>query len=185
MNNNFQDILADNSEILLDSLINNEILKEIPVLGTSLKLIRGIQSIRDKFYLSKIKFFVEHLGEIDTLKKVKLIEEAKKSQKSRAKFGDALITTIEQSDSEIKIEYTAVAFEAFLNNDINEHDLREICHIIKNTFTEDLISIVEVKSIIIDLKNLSSTGLVIIEYRPLLMSGTTTEHIFLNYRQSE
>ena len=175
MNENFQEILADSGEVLLDSLINNEILKEIPVLGTSLKLIRGIQSISDKFYLRKIKFFIEYLGEIDEVKKIKLIEEAKKSKSSRAKFGDALFTTIEQSDSELKIEYVAVAFEAFLNNDINEWDLREICHIIKIAFTDDLTKIIEDKMIEIELKKLVGIGLAIAKYKPLKISTTEME----------
>lgn len=57
MNENFQDFLADNSEVFIDSLIENEVIKEIPILGSSLKIIRGIQSLRDRAYLNKINYF--------------------------------------------------------------------------------------------------------------------------------
>lgn len=50
MDDNFQDLLAENSEAILDSLIENDVIKEIPILGSSLKIIRGIQSLSDKAY---------------------------------------------------------------------------------------------------------------------------------------
>lgn len=56
MDENFEDFLADNSEAILDSLLENEVIKEIPILGSSLKIIRGIQSLRDRAYLNKIIF---------------------------------------------------------------------------------------------------------------------------------
>jgi hypothetical protein len=113
MDDNIKDLLADNSEVLLDSLIDNEILKEIPILGSSLKIIRGVQSIRDRAYLSKIKRFVDHLGEIDDKERKKLIDESNKDKKRRVKFGDAIFTTIEKSDSLLKVEYLAIALSLF------------------------------------------------------------------------
>jgi len=143
MDDNIKDLLTDNGEVLLDSLIDNEILKEIPILGSSLKILRGIQSIRDRAYLNKIKRFVDHLGEIDEKERKKLIDESTKDKKRRVKFGDAVFITIEQSDSLVKIEYLAIAFESFLNEELDESDLRLICHVINNSFTDDLIEVVE------------------------------------------
>lgn len=143
MNENFTNIISDTSEILLDSLIENEILKEIPVIGTSINLIRGIKNIRDQIYLSKIKFFLDNVGELNTSQKQILIEESKKDQDRRTKFGESLYTTIEQADSLVKIEYLAIAFEAFLNKELNNTELRHICHGINRCFLDDLIEIIE------------------------------------------
>ena len=174
MNENFTDILADNGEVIIDSLLDNEILKEIPILGTSLKMIRGVQSIRDKSYLNKIKTFVEHVGEIDSKKRKKLIEESKKAEKKRVKFGDAIFTTIEQSDSLVKVEYIAIAFEAFLNDELQESDLRLICHIVKNSFTDELIDIIENEHPK-DLQNVVASGLADISYPSLTFDLESTE----------
>ena len=62
------------------------------------------------------------------------------------KFGESLYTTIEQADSLTKIQYLAVAFEAFLNKDINHKELRHLCHAINRCFIDDLVEIVEAKS---------------------------------------
>jgi len=143
MEENFTNIIVDNSEILLDSLITNEILKEIPVIGTSIKLIKGVNNIRDQIYLNKIKYFLKNVGELTVSQKKRLIKESKKDSKRRTKFGESLFTTIEQADSLTKIEYLAITFEAFLNSDIDDKELRHICHAINRCFIDDLVEIVE------------------------------------------
>lgn len=181
MNENIKNILSDSSEVLLDTLINNDVLKEIPVIGTSLNIIRAFKGIRDTAYLNKVKTFIEQIGEITEEQKTKLIEESKKDQSRRTKFGDAVFTSIEQSDSLIKVEYIAISFEAFLNGDFDESTLRQICHSIRNTFTDELIEMVETELVSKDLKRwLISTGFAETEYDedgPGISVGEPTYHL--------
>jgi hypothetical protein len=173
MNENFQDLLAENTEVAIDSLLENEIIKEIPILGSSIKIIRGLQNLRDRAYLNKIKMFVEKVGHITYEQKKLLIAKSKKSEKSRSKLGDAIFTTIEQSDATVKIEYLAIVFEAFLNKDFDESDLRLLCHIIRNSFSDDLIYITESEIISLDLKHVVASGLAEAIYEPLKFDGNT------------
>jgi len=175
MEENFKNILTDTGDIALVSLIENDVIKEIPILGTSLKIIQGLKNIRDKAYINKIKRFVECLGKIDEVKKVKLIKESRLDNKRRIKFGDALFTSIEQSDSLVKVEYIAAAFEAFLNNDFDENDLRLICHVIRNSFTDELVDIIEKDTPELELKYSVASGLADMEYRKLTFDMTSTE----------
>lgn len=175
MREEFQNILEDSAEVVLDSLLNNAVLKEIPVIGTSLNLYRGIQSIRDAAYLNRVKIFIEYVGNITEEQKKKLIEESKKDEKRRAKFGDAIFTAIEQSDSRIKLEYLAVAFEAFLNDDFAQEDLRLLCHIIHSSFADELEDVIESESPTIELKYLVPTGLAEAVYSKSTFDMDTTE----------
>lgn len=145
MEENFTNIISDSTEIILDSLIENgnEVLKEIPVVGPTINLIKGIKNVRDRTYLSKIKYFIEYVGEINTSQKKILIEESKRDKKRRTKFGESLYTTIEQADSPTKIEYLAIAFEAFLNKDIDHKKLGYLCHAMNRCFVDDLVEIIE------------------------------------------
>lgn len=175
MNENLGNILADNAEVILDNLIENEILKEIPVIGTSINIIKGITNIRDVGYLNKLKAFMNQLGKIDDDKKQRLISESKKDEKRRAKFGNAIFTAIEQSDSLVKVKYLAIAFEGFLNGDYDNSDFRLMCHTISNAFTDNLIDIIEQDSPKSELKFLVPTGLADPVYGDLLVSNTRTE----------
>lgn len=171
MEKNLGDILIDGGDLLLNSLIENELLMEIPVVNTSVKIIRTVRSIRDTAYLNKISTFLNQIGDIDEEQKQRLIEESKRSEKSRVKFGNALYSSIEQSDSQVKIQYIAIAFEAFLNKDIEEHDLRLICHIINNTFTDELVNVIENDFPEVDLKFVVPSGLAESHYVPITTHG--------------
>lgn len=171
MNENFQNFLADNIEVTIDTLLDNDIIREIPILGSSINIIRGIQSIHNQAYLNKLKLFIEKVGHINDDLKQRLISESKKSENSRAKFGDAIFTTLEQSDSTLKIEYMAIVFEAFLKEDLGETDLRQICHIIRNTFSDELKDIVENEHPKTNLKYIVSSGLAEAIYEPLKFDG--------------
>lgn len=173
MNENFQDFLAENGEIILDSLIQNDLLKVIPILGSSLKIIRGVQNVRDVAHLNKIRFFIDCVGEITEKQKTRIIADSKKNERSRAKFGDAIFTAIEKSDSKVKIEYISVAFEAYLNEDFDESDLRLICHIINNTFSDELIDIIENEAPSGELKYSVSNGLAETVYHELTFDGNS------------
>jgi len=168
MDENLGNIVSDGAEILLDSLIENEILREIPVIGTSLNLIKGISNIRDIAYLNKVKRFVLQLGTLSHDKKRKLIDESRKDGKRRVKFGNAIFTAIEQSDSLVKVKFLAIAFEGFLNGDYSNSDFRLMCHIISNSFTDDLIDIIESETPKSELKYLVATGLADIDYEEMI-----------------
>jgi len=182
MEDNIGNILAENGELIIDSLIENEILKQIPILGTSLNIYRGINSIRDAAYVNKVKIFIDRLGEFSNEKRQRLVEESKKDEKSRAKMGDALFTTIEQSDSRIKIEYLAIAFEAFLNEDFDQSDFRLICHIIQSSFSDELEDVIESTNPKTELKYLVPIGLAEAVYKESTFDMKTTEP---NYELSE
>ncbi len=97
----------------------------------------------------------------------------KKNEKSRAKFGDAIFTAIEKSDSMVKIEYLAISFEAYINGDFEESDLRLICHIINNTFSDELIDIIENDQSTGELKYSVANGLAETIYRELTFDGNS------------
>lgn len=177
MEENLRNLLSDNAEVLIDSLIDNEVLKEIPILGTSINAVKAYRNIRDNAYLNKVKTFIDKIGQINESQRKRLIEESKKDEKRRAKFGESLFTTIEQSESLTKIEYLAVVFEAFLNLEINDEDLRYICFGIKNSYIDDLIKIVESENIPSQmvLKYNTASGFAVSEFRALTLDMTDTE----------
>ncbi|UBZ15336.1 PaRep2b protein [Flagellimonas marinaquae] len=172
MNDSLENFLTDSGEFILDSLVDNEVVKEIPVIGTSINIIKGVKSIRDKIYLNKVKTFIDKLGSINEAQKERLIHESKRDQNRRVKFGEALYTSIEHSESMVKIEYLAVAFEAFLNADIDNGELRLICHAIKSSFSDELMDIIENDNYSSDLKFLVPSGLAEAIYIGVVSHGT-------------
>lgn len=55
--NKFLEASLEGAEIIIDSLIENDLIKSIPVIGTALKVISGCLDLRDKIFLSKVPAF--------------------------------------------------------------------------------------------------------------------------------
>lgn len=181
MNRNISNILTGSYEVVLDSLIQNPILKELPFLNITVSIASEIASIRDQMYLNKVHTFIFELGALDEKKRKKLAEESRKDQRRRTKFGDAIFTVIEQSDSKAKLEYLASSFEGFLNGDYNSNEFREMCHVINNAFTDDLIDIIENDQPTAELKYLVPTGLADPDFREMIEKQINMEP---NYEMS-
>ena len=58
MNEDLKDLAIDLSEVALDSLSENELVKDIPVIGTFVRLARVTRSIPDLIFAKKVERFI-------------------------------------------------------------------------------------------------------------------------------
>lgn len=137
------DLLANLGEVALDQLLENPVLKEIPILGSAVSIARAGIGIREQAFLNKIKLFIDMLPEQSEEDKERLVEALDKDSRSRIKFGEVVLSTIEQSDSSAKVEYVAIVFSAFLMGEISSRELRQLCHSINVTQADDLLEFAE------------------------------------------
>lgn len=137
------DLLADLGEVVLDQLLENQVLKEVPILSSAVNVARAGVGIRERSFLNKINLFISMLPEQSEEDKERLMIEIDKDSKSRIRFGEAVLSTIEKSDSSAKVEYVAIAFSAFVKGKILSRELRELSHSINVTQTDDLLDFTE------------------------------------------
>ncbi|MBT3190788.1 MAG: hypothetical protein HN736_06590 [Anaerolineae bacterium] len=52
------DITAENLEVAIDLLLENDIAREIPFLNSVLALLRSAKSIRDRLFVQKLQKFI-------------------------------------------------------------------------------------------------------------------------------
>jgi hypothetical protein len=169
------DLLADLGEVVIDRLLENEVLKEIPILGSAVNLARAGIGIRERVFLNKIKIFVSLLPEQSEEDRQRFVDELEKDSKSRIRFGETVLTVIEQSDSTVKVEYVAIVFSAFLKGYISPRELRELCHSISMAQADNLIEFAETEKLSErQIRQLVHTGLTAVRYPPveLTFSGS-------------
>jgi hypothetical protein len=155
------DILADIGESALDQIIENDFLKEIPVLGTAVNIARLGYQLRERAFINKVSAFLSHLPKHTQETQKILLQEIEKDSKRRLKFGEALFFTLEQADSLVKAEYAAIVFTSFIRGEISDRELRALCHSIRVTQSDELIEFSESKTLRQKLlRDLSHTGLV-------------------------
>lgn len=169
------DLLADLGETAIDELLSNDVIKDIPILGTAVNLARTVIGLRERAFLNKLRLFVESLPQQSDDERSKLGSAIAKDRDSRAKVGEAIFSTLEQADSTVKVQYVGLVFAAFLREHISDRELRELCHSIRTTQVDDLVEFIESESPHERLlREMAHTGLVGVRYPPVPVTHSGT-----------
>ena len=134
---NLAEINADLYEVLIDSFLKDGIVKDIPIIGTILKLSKFSMSLKEHLFLKKIIYFIAELKDISPKDRNKMISELDESKVHRIKVGEKLIYIIDKCEDHVSTEYVAKFFKSFLLNKISYSDFLRCTSIIKNIFIED------------------------------------------------
>lgn len=137
-------IAKNGMEIGIDSVINNELLKEIPIVNTLVSLIKTAYSINTYLFLKKIISFLNGISSISTERRNTMISKIDKSSKYKTKVGEKLLFILDKSDDTEKASLIAKAFFSFLKNTIDYSDFIKIAHIINNIFIEDFYHFIKI-----------------------------------------
>ena len=66
--NNVTEITVDIGENIIDSFLNDGLLKDIPILGFGINVVKLTTNVCDLILLSKLKLFIKNLNIIDQKK---------------------------------------------------------------------------------------------------------------------
>jgi len=134
------DLSVDISELVVDSFLNDGLLKDIPVIGTGVKLIKLGTSISDMILLYKLKIFMENIN-IVSEEDIDKFKEKMKNDKNRDDIGIKILNIIDKIDEYTKIKWIAIVFLDYLEKNIDKDFLFRIITIINNTFFKDILSL--------------------------------------------
>lgn len=133
-----QSVTIDLAETLTDTLIQDGVLKDIPVIGTVFGLTKFAISLNDRLLVKKLIYFISELKEVDKEKRNRLISEIDNSEKEQIKVGEKLLYIIDKSDDHLTAKYVAIIFKAFLNEEISYSDFLRSSTIIQKLLIQDL-----------------------------------------------
>ena len=121
-NSQLKDILETSGEMVLDELIKNEALKEIPILKTVLNISDAVKSIRDGFLIKKISLFLLEIANEDNDQKKKFID---KIESDLDYAGEKILYALDRLDEISKSKLYAWVFIDSINGYITkiERDL--------------------------------------------------------------
>jgi hypothetical protein len=109
------DTLVGVSEVALDSILKDGVLKDIPLLGSAVGLARTFSSVRDLLFLRRIVAFIEgcKAGEEENLD----IDLAQEKELKRA--GETLLLVLESASSAFKAELFGRLFAALATEKVD------------------------------------------------------------------
>jgi hypothetical protein len=128
MKDEIMSLMADFGEFTLDHFIQDDIIKDLPIIGPVFSMVKVSVDIRDRIYVEKLKSFIENID---------------KNQKWREKFSNdeecnkiskQLLYIVDSCDDDNKLKLIGLAFNYLVNGEISKDEYFYIVNIISKSF---------------------------------------------------
>jgi len=139
----FQSVTSEIAEVLLDGALTEGFLKDFPLIGSLVGLVKTGVNVKDKLFIKKLITFLTQLNEIPADKRKKLMDDIDNSQKYRTKVGEKLLYIIDKCYDNEKAEILGKLFNAYLAEKINYDDFLRAATCVENVFIPDLLKFVD------------------------------------------
>lgn len=140
---NLHRIGTDLSELVLDRLLDDGLVKDIPIVGTIFSAGKAIVGIKDRLFLKKVIYFISELSEISQSKRKEMIERINTSGDYKLKVGEKLLFIIERCEDHEKAAIIAKMFAAFIKEQITYEEFLRAASIIDRVMQNDLLWVLE------------------------------------------
>jgi len=126
------------AEVFTDSLMEDSVAKDIPIIGTVIGLGKAAIGIKESLFLKKVIYFISELSDISAVKRQEMINNINKSGKFRTKVGEKLLFIIDRCDDHEKSQIIARLFSAFLLELFSYEEFLRASHIVDQLMNDDL-----------------------------------------------
>lgn len=133
-----QNVTIELAETITDSLLNDGLLREIPIIGTLVGLTRVSLNISERLFMKKILYFLSEIKDVDIDKRNRLISEMESSDKQKIRVGEKLLYILDKCDDYITAKYLAMIFTAYLKQELTYSEYLRCSNIIQKLFIDDL-----------------------------------------------
>ncbi len=133
------DLLVDYTELGLDSLLDDVLLKEIPIVSTARAIYKIGNTIRERSHIKKLVIFIQQLQKCIVTEEKR--EEYRKKFLSNPKFKEAqveyLIVILDRYINYEKPKLLAMLYLAFITDKIKWQDFMEYAEILERILMRD------------------------------------------------
>jgi hypothetical protein len=116
----FGDLMIDNFEVVLDHVLKDGLLREIPAIGTAINMIRLGIDIRNRLFLQKLLRFCNCLEDIPEEERQQFAGRLRADDELRRRVGENLVLLLDRFDDvEQKPVLLSRIFEAYITGAID------------------------------------------------------------------
>ncbi|REG83149.1 hypothetical protein [Winogradskyella sediminis] len=139
MDSELPSIAKDYAELAVDGIMDDGILKDIPLVGTVIGIMKFSNSVNKHFAIKKIYKFLNQLNSIPQELRVKKIDEINNSKKYQSSVGEMIFEILKKIESDGKPEIIGRLFKAVIEEKIDYITYLRIAHLVKNLFYYDIV----------------------------------------------
>lgn len=129
------DLAVDYAEVGLDSILDEGIIRDIPILRTLVSIAKAGLNVRDRLYVKKIAYFLQQVGNTTQEQREEFI---KKYCQDIKRFEEAVLLILEQADSIEKSSLVGKIFKACILDVITYDDALKLSSMVNRAFWGDL-----------------------------------------------
>lgn len=104
------EFVADIGELMIDAVLNDGILKEVPIIGTIVGVGKCIKNVYDIRFAKKLIAFLIPIKDVPSEKRIEAIKRWEEDENYRGKVGDTLLGMIERCDDTVKSVWLSKLF---------------------------------------------------------------------------
>lgn len=152
ISNSFEETLKDSdlqnvavsiTETLTDSLLEDGLLKDIPIIGTIVGLGKTSVKITDFLFLKKVLVFLSELDKVAPEDRKEMIDKIDSSEKFQIKVGEKLLYIIDKCEDHENARYISKLFVGFIEGEIDYPDFLRGAKQIERIYIGDLLDFIK------------------------------------------
>ena len=138
-------INSDLLELTIDSLMEDGIAKDLPIVGSLIGISKFGLKVREQIFLKKILKFLINLNGTTVAERSNFISKIEKEEKYNKKVGLAIILILDKLEDLEKPEIIGKLLAANIKGIINYETFLRISYLVQNLFIPDLKFLKEIK----------------------------------------
>lgn len=142
MNEEFSDISENLAEVGIDAILEEGVLKDIPIVSTLVGLAKCAKSIPDLIFAAKVNKFLSTLASIEQQEKDNFLNNVNKDKDKLRKTGQIIIFNLDSANCLKKSEILGLVFKAYLVGEIKFEIFEVMCNVVNFVDTNNLITLI-------------------------------------------
>jgi hypothetical protein len=135
---NLGSVIRDFGELLLDSNLQNGLMRDIPILNIAYSACRATKAIGDRLFTKKILNFLAELSKVSLEDRQRFVEGLKHDKNRQNDLGQTFLLLIEQADSLDKPKILARLLNHHILGDLSYQDAKRLASIVNRSYIDDL-----------------------------------------------
>lgn len=121
------ELAADAAELALDAALAEGLTKEIPIVGSVVKVVAAARTARDVFLARKLGRFIEQIQDIDAGARREFLHAHFSTAKERTRMHEIVLHTIDSFRSSDRVEHVSSLFRALVHGRIDKAQFVRLC----------------------------------------------------------
>lgn len=137
--NSLRDLTLDAGEVVMDSMLDDGIAKDVPVFGILVKGYDAYRSTKEKLFARKIYKFLREIGSTAQAERIRVMEEIAEAKGGLNAAGVAVLELVDKLDSDRKPELVGKLFNACGAGHISVGQYLRLADLISKIYLDDLL----------------------------------------------